>query len=141
MEKLKDKSPSQEIEKIEKIAQENFSRWNKSLLTKDPAKVAELYAKGATFLPTVSGEFKNGPSGAKTYFSHFLEKNPSGKIIQEKIQNLGSGCYLHCGMYNFEIGPDDQRQIVEARFTFLWQQDEKGEWKIAHHHSSIKPKE
>jgi hypothetical protein len=28
---------------------------------------------------------------------------------------------------------------VEARFTFVYSRDEEGEWKIVHHHSSLKP--
>ncbi len=128
-----------EKESAKDIAQINFSRWNETLLTKDPAKVAELYAEKATFLPTVSGEFKKGKNGAEEYFKHFLEKNPAGEIIADEIQTINSGCYLHSGMYNFEVGPDDNRQIVEARFSFVWEKNQQGQWKIIHHHSSIKP--
>jgi len=46
----------------------------------------------------------------------------------------------HCGMYNFEVGSEDSRTIVEARFTYIWQKDERGDWKILHHHSSLLPK-
>jgi len=42
-------------------------------------------------------------------------------------------------MYNFEVDSADGRQIVEARFTFIWKKNEPGEWKIIHHHSSVKP--
>ncbi len=126
---------------IKKIADENFSRWNNALLTRNPAEIVKLYAEDATFLPTVSSEFKKGQSGAETYFKHFLGKNPIGKIIQDEIQDLGLDCYLHSGMYNFEIDSDDNKQIVEARFSFVWKWDQQGGWRIIHHHSSIKPKE
>lgn len=125
---------------IEVIADENFKKWNDALQTKDPKKAVELYAENATFLPTVSEEFKKGQSGVEEYFKHFLEKNPAGEIIQEEAQILGDDCYLHSGMYNFEIGPDDNRQVIEARFSFVWKRDDQGEWKIVHHHSSVKPK-
>jgi len=129
-----------EAERLEKTAEENFDRWNGALLTKDPAKVAELYAEDSTFLPTVSGEFKKGQPGAEEYFKHFLEKDPTGEIKEEEVQELGPDCYLHSGLYDFEIGPEEERQIVEARFTFVWQKNQAGEWEIAHHHSSVKPK-
>ena len=64
----------------------------------------------------------------------------STEIIQEEVQTLGTDCYLHSGMYNFEVGPGDDRQVVEARFSFVWKKDDQGEWKIVHHHSSVKPK-
>ncbi len=126
-------------EEIKKIAEINFSHWNEALSTGDPAKVAEFYAENATFLPTVSGEFERGPAGAQNYFEHFLKKRPSGEIVQEEIQVLGPDCYLHSGMYNFEVGPDNHRQNVKARFTFVWRQDPQGEWRIIHHHSSVRP--
>jgi len=122
------------------IAQKNFSVWNDALKTKKPEIVAALYAKDATFLPTVSGKFKKGQVGAEKYFEHFLEKNPAGKIIEEEVQTLGRDCYVHSGMYNFEVGPEDNRETVEARFSFVWMQNDQGEWKILHHHSSLKPK-
>ncbi|MFH2136479.1 MAG: SgcJ/EcaC family oxidoreductase [Patescibacteria group bacterium] len=126
---------------LEGIAKQNFKTWSESLTTKDPKAVAELYTSDATFLPTVSGEFKKGQEGAKEYFHHFLEKDPRGEVTEEEVQSLGENCYLHSGMYNFEVNSSEGgRQIVEARFSFVWRKNEKGEWKILHHHSSVKPK-
>jgi len=125
----------------QEIAKQNFTSWNDALKTGDLKKVAALYSNDATFLPTVSGEFKKGQIGAEKYFKLFLKKNPSGEIIQEKIQFLATGCYLHTGMYNFEVGPEDGRQVVEARFSFVWKRNAQTRWEIIHHHSSIRPEE
>ncbi len=142
MENYENTAPRREnLKSPEEIAKENFNKWNDALLTKDAKKVAMLYSADCTFLPTLSDEFKEGQHGAEKYFKHFLEKVPSGEIVQEKIQPLGENCYLHSGMYNFTVGPDQDRKTVEARFTFAWQKDEQSEWKIVHHHSSLKPKE
>ena len=127
------------MEKIKEIARSNFLIWNQALKTGDQKKVAELQAEGATFLPTVSGEFKKGRSGAEEYFKHFLEKNPTGEIVDDEVQILGSDIYLHSGMYNFELGPDDKRDIVKARFSYVVKLKEDGSFEILHHHSSIKP--
>ena len=111
------------------------------MLSDDPKKVAELYEENATFLPTMSSEFEIGQSGAEKYFKHFLEKHPVGKIIADEFQTLSPESYLHSGLYDFEV--DDGkggRETVPARFSFAWAQNEKGEWKILHHHSSVKPK-
>ena len=121
------------------IAGENFAAWNKALLSRDAERVASLYAEDATFLPTMSDKFKMGKDGARGYFLHFLEKNPSGSIVEEAIQSLAANCYLHSGMYNFEIGPVRNRQTIEARFTFVWRKSDQGDWQILHHHSSLKP--
>jgi len=123
-----------------KVVNENFKRWNDALLSKDPKKVAELYTLEATFLPTMSPKFMYGKDDAEGYFEHFLKKNPSGKVLNSKIQVLSSHSYLHSGLYNFAVDEGTDRKIVEARFTFLWIKDQTGVWKIAHHHSSVKPK-
>lgn len=121
------------------IVSTNFYKWTEALLTRDPKKVAELYADDATFLPTVSPDFKKGAAEAEEYFEHFLAKNPEGKVVNEEVQAVGPGCYIHSGMYDFELGPDGERQTVAARFTFVWRKESGGEWKIIHHHSSVKP--
>lgn len=121
---MTENSSRKQVKTMQEIARENFSLWNDALQTKDPKEVAKLYSKDNTLLPTVSGEFKKGQAGAEEYFKHFLEKNPTGEVVEDEVQALGTGCYLHSGMYNFEVGPDDNRQVVEARFTFAWEQND-----------------
>lgn len=128
-------------ENKETVARDNFNNWNSALLSKDPHKVAEIYTEDNTFLPTMSPEFKKGKTGAKEYFHHFLESNPTGKIIQDHVQILGQDSYLHSGMYNFEVGHGNERKEVPARFTYVWKMNPvTGAWQIVHHHSSVKPK-
>lgn len=127
------------IQDIKKIATQNFQSWNNALLSKDPKKVTQLYTESCTFLPTLSPEFKKGLVGTEEYFQHFMLKNPAGKIISEEVQEIAENAYLHSGMYDFTVGPEDKREIVRARFTYLWQLDQDNNWKIAHHHSSVKP--
>jgi uncharacterized protein (TIGR02246 family) len=122
------------------IAQLNSQRWQDAL-GEDAKTIARLYGPESTFLPTVSPDFKKGPGEAAEYFTHFLEKNPSCKIIEEQVRPLGENSYLHYGKYDFEIGPSEQRQMVEAEFSFVWEKNEDNQWEIIHHHSSIKPSE
>ena len=121
------------------IAQENFALWNQALQTRDPKKVAELYEDENTFLPTLSADFKKGLQGAEEYFHHFLEKNPFGTVVEEEVQEINNNAYIHSGLYNFDVGPENNRTVAEARFTFVWRRKIGGKWKIAHHHSSLKP--
>lgn len=56
---LKEKNMSKDFNHdLEAVA--NMDNWLQILGTKDPKKVASLYAKDSTFLPTVSGDFKRG---------------------------------------------------------------------------------
>lgn len=125
---------------MEQTVKENFKKWNDALQTKEPKEVAKLYSLYATFLPTLLGEFLfgNGEDGSEKYFHHFLLKAPFGKIIEEKVQVISPEVYLHSGHYDFEVGPEDKREVAHARFTYIWQKI-KGDWKIIHHHSSLVP--
>jgi uncharacterized protein (TIGR02246 family) len=71
--------PPESTETMQEIASRNFGMWNSALQTGNPKEVAALYIADATFLPTVSGEFKKGQYSAEEYFKHFLEKNPNEK--------------------------------------------------------------
>jgi uncharacterized protein (TIGR02246 family) len=127
------------IDEARTIANNNFARWNNALIEKDAVLFANLYTEDNTFLPTLSGEFTRGIAGAKAYGQHFLEKNPVGTVVVDEVQMLSDTCYLHSGMYNFEVGAKDARTVVEARFSYVWVLINDGEWKILHHHSSIRP--
>ncbi len=125
---------------IEKIALSNFVKWNQALQTNQAKEVAKLYSADATFLPTLNGTFKHGSEEAEEYFEHFLQKSPVGEIIEESVQKLSENSFLHSGHYNFKLGPENNRTIAQARFSFVWQKNEVGEWEIIHHHSSVLPK-
>ncbi|MEK7069120.1 MAG: SgcJ/EcaC family oxidoreductase [Patescibacteria group bacterium] len=126
-------------ENIERIAKSNFEAWNSALQTKDPEAVVALYSENLIFLPTLSSKFIKSKDEAIEYFEHFLKKNPVAEIIDEAVQLFGHEGYAHSGKYNFTIGQDDTKQIVEARFTFIWKQDGEGRWEIVNHHSSLSP--
>jgi len=124
---------------FEQLAREHFARWNDLLKTKDPAQVAALYADDASFLPTLSEKFGHGKPGAVEYFEHFLQKDPIGTIIDEAVHVLSEHSFAHSGLYDFEVGPADDRSVAHARFTYIWRKNEAGEWQIIHHHSSLQP--
>ncbi len=140
----KEKTMSEKTNKQElyDLARKNMILWLNSLQSRDPKKVAKMYADEASFLPTVSGDFKHGCDGAEDYFKHFLAKNPTGKVVEEEVNFISPDCYLHVGMYDFTLDSSPGRSCVHARFDYLWKKDKKsGEWKIIHHHSSLRPKE
>ncbi len=123
---------------VEEIAKINFNKWLRTLATKNSVYVAELYHDEASFHPTQHGKLQKGQSGAEEYFVHFLEKNPVGKLVESHVQILTNWLYLHSGLYDFTIASDEKKEVVEARFTFVWIL-KNGDWKILHHHSSVKP--
>lgn len=59
-----------------------FELWNQALQTGNPDAVAMRYADGAVLLPTKSDIPRSDYAGIRDYFVHFLEKKPSGKILE-----------------------------------------------------------
>ncbi len=128
------KSNNQEIKEV---ARKNFEKWNEALQTKDPQKVAECYLPQGELFGTVSGKIRQGREEIAGYFEHFLESDPSGKILESNIEVVSEETYLETGIYQFTLTKNGEQSVVRARFTYVWQKDDEGEWKILHHHSGV----
>jgi len=131
-------SDSMTSSQLSSLAQKNFAAWNGALQTGKKEEVAALYTSPMSFLPTLSEYHIKTTQGALDYFADFLVKKPYGKITDEEVTAAGSSSYLHSGLYTFEVGDAGARSKVDARFSYLWKKV-GDQWKIAHHHSSLKP--
>ena len=85
------------------IALKNFDAWNEALISQDSARISVLYATDLSFLPTMSDQFVVSTRSEDKYFLHFVEQQPAGIIVEDKVQPLGTDAYLHTGLYNFII--------------------------------------
>lgn len=111
-----------------------FDRWNSSLQTGDPAKVATNYAPHAVLLPTLSNQVRHTDAQRQDYFEHFLAKQPIGHIDHRTIF-IGCQSAIDTGTYTFTFA--DQSQVAARyTFTYVWQD---GHWLISSHHSSAMP--
>jgi uncharacterized protein (TIGR02246 family) len=111
-----------------------FDRWNASLKTGDPEKVADNYADDAILLPTVSNKPRLTRAERVDYFKKFLKKEPVG-AIDSRVIKIGCNSVVDAGLYTFTLHGHDQ---VHARYTFTYEFKD-GKWVIAHHHSSAMP--
>ena len=120
--------------------QANFEKWNGALQTKDAKAVARMYSESdLSFLPTVSPKHISKLGCTQEYFENFVMKDPFGTITDDSVQVYENGdAYLHSGLYTFDLGEGGTRAPTEARFSYMWRK-ENGEWKITHHHSSVRP--
>lgn len=114
-----------------------FSLWNNALATGDSRLVASRYATktGTVLLPTVSDTPRTDFDSIKDYFDAFLLKQPQGEIIDGHIR-IGQGWAQDAGIYEFTMRSSGDK--VRARYTYTYVQED-GQWKIAHHHSSVMP--
>ena len=112
-----------------------FHLWNDALATLDPEAVVARYAKKSILLPTVSNIPRTDYDGIKSYFVDFLQKKPQGVILESNVIQ-GQDYVMDAGIYEFTFGATGDK--VKARYTYVYT-FEDGEWKIAHHHSSVMP--
>jgi len=112
-----------------------FSLWNNALATLDSSKVADRYSKNAVLLPTVSDVPRTDYALIKDYFDNFLLKKPQGEILESNVI-VGTNWAQDAGIYEFTMGATGDK--VKGRYSFVYVYED-GEWKIAHHHSSVMP--
>jgi len=112
-----------------------FSLWNNALASLDSKQVANRYSKKAVLLPTVSDIPRTNYDLIKDYFDSFLLKKPQGEILESNVI-VGTNWAQDAGIYEFTMGIDGSR--VKGRYSFVYVYED-GQWKIAHHHSSVMP--
>lgn len=116
-----------------KVAQ-LFDRWNNSLRTGDPQKVAANYVHDAVLLPTLSSQVRYTQKEREDYFRDFLKKKPVGHIDSRTIRT-GCNKAIDTGTYTFTFYDGS---TADARYTFTYVWDGK-DWLISSHHSSAVP--
>ena len=112
-----------------------FDRWNQSLQTGDPRKVAANYADRSILLATVSNKPRLTVAEREDYFQHFLQDRPSGKIDFRRIE-IGCNSAVDAGLYTFTFARTGA--VVKARYTYTYRWD-GSQWLITSHHSSAMP--
>ena len=118
-----------------------FDQWNAALQTGDPKKVADLYAKDAVLLPTVSNQVRTDRAGIVDYFEHFLQNEPKGTKIESVVNVLDRDTVIDTGVYEFALTDHDtgEKSTVKARYTYAYEKQPNGKWLIVNHHSSKMP--
>ena len=117
-----------------------FDKWNETLQTGDPAKVALLYdAKEGILVPTISPLVRHNHTEIADYFIIFLARHPFGTITESNIRVYGD-IAINSGLYTFELDGQEEgsRVEVDARFTYVYKK-EGDDWLILEHHSSVLP--
>ena len=111
-----------------------FERWNASLRTGDPKKVAANYAPGSVLLPTVSNRARFTTAEKEEYFAHFLVRRPEGSI-DDRVIDVDCNSATDAGLYTFRFSDGT---MVKARYSFSYRKI-GSQWLITSHHSSGMP--
>ncbi|WP_174292752.1 SgcJ/EcaC family oxidoreductase [Sphingomonas bacterium] len=114
-----------------------FDDWNGALQTRDPDRVAALYADDAILLPTLSNQVRRDRTAIVNYFVGFLKKQPRGVLTQSNVRVFGE-IAINSGLYVFTLTDGGVASEAPCRFTFVYRREGDG-WKIIEHHSSQMP--
>jgi uncharacterized protein (TIGR02246 family) len=118
-----------------------FDQWNAALQTGDARKVADLYAKDAVLLPTVSNNVRTDRAEIVDYFEHFLQNKPVGTKVESVVNVLDRNSAIDTGVYEFALTDHETgaKSTVRARYTYAYEKQPNGTWLIVNHHSSKMP--
>ncbi len=108
--------------------------WTEAFNTREPARVAALYAEDASLHGTSQARLRVGMAEIRTYFRGAA----SVEVGERHFVRLSGTSLLSVGHYRFLKVQDGGEIVAPARFTFIFQRRE-GSWKIVHHHSSAEP--
>ena len=112
--------------------------WLRTVCTRNPAAVANLYARDGILVGTVAQRIKQTPAEIQTYFDTFLAKEGICGNVTSQMSQEYPGWAIDTGTYTFSWTENGNVVEVPARYTFVWRKTPQG-WKIANHHSSALP--
>ena len=90
-------------------------------------------------VPSPYGAHGWGREGVRGYFEHFMQKNPTGTVIEDKGKGFHECFYYRAGKYDFATNVNGVDGLTHARYDYIWV-NIGGKWFIQHHHSSELPK-
>jgi uncharacterized protein (TIGR02246 family) len=108
--------------------------WAEAFNTREPARVAALYAEDAFLHGTSQARLRVGMAEIRAYFRGAA----TVEFGERHFVRLSDANLLSVGHYRFSRTQDGREIVTPARFTFIFQRRE-GSWKVLHHHSSAEP--
>ena len=116
-----------------------FDLFNQAWATKNPDRVAALFAPDAVLLATVSNRPRTTPAAVRDYFVSFLKNSPVGRIDTSTIR-LGCNTASRVGTWTVALTDPKTggKTDVKARYSFIYKY-QGGRWWIDHLHSSKMP--
>ncbi|MEM9242538.1 MAG: nuclear transport factor 2 family protein [Pseudomonadota bacterium] len=123
-----------------------YEKWLLAVSTAkgNPDSVVALYDADAIVLPTLSGKIhyndKHCENNLEKYFRRLTSIDGLTAITSELHIKVIGDIAIANGLYNFNYkDEDDADQVIPARFTFVYQKNQNGQWLIINHHSSTLP--
>ena len=114
-------------------------RWSEAFNSGDVEQIVRMYTDDALLLGTLSPGMTSKPDDLRAYFKGAATAKLQVKLGDHSAVVLAEGVVAIAGFYDFSRPVADGQPVVPARFSFVMVMKD-GIWKIAHHHSSVRPK-
>ena len=115
-------------------------RWSEAFNSGDVEQIVRMYTNDALILGTLSPGMTSKPDDLRAYFKAAAAAKLQVKLGDHSAVALAEDAVAIAGFYDFSRpAVDGQPVVVPARFSFVMVKKD-GIWKIAHHHSSVRPK-
>lgn len=116
-----------------------IARWIAAFNAGDVARTVATYAPDALVLGTFSPGLASTPAELRAYFTAAAATQPHATMRDYAAIVVSDAAVIFSGFYDFSQLRNGAPVVVPARFSFLAVKRD-GEWLIAHHHSSARPK-
>ena len=112
------------------------AEWITTFNTRDPERIAALYAPDGILWGTVSKTIRTTPEEILEYFQESSAKRPKLRmVLGEHHVRLYGDIATSSGYYTSRNPVDGEEVVTPLRFSFTYRR-EGGRWVIVNHHSS-----
>jgi uncharacterized protein (TIGR02246 family) len=121
-----------------KEASELFAQWKAAYDANDNVAVAELYAPDAILLGTRSSTLTVGREAITKYFTIVVGTGNKVEFVEHQLMVINQTTVVAVGFNNFLRNREGKLVPEPARFMMVLVK-QGNDWRIAHHHSSLRP--
>ena len=112
------------------------AEWITTFNTRDPERIAALYAPDGILWGTVSKTIRTTPEEILEYFQESAAKRPKLRmVLGEHHVRLFGDIATNSGYYTSRNPVDGQEVVTPLRFSFTYRREGR-RWVIVNHHSS-----
>ncbi|WP_193763238.1 nuclear transport factor 2 family protein [Methylorubrum sp. Q1] len=118
-------------------AHKTLEQWIAAVEKLSVDDTTRLYTENALLVPTLEDGVPNTPATRRAYFEKFLSQDSLSCKIDLQVDHASGkdDAVLIGGLYTFEIIKNRKKEIIPARFLFVFEEFD-GQWLITGHHSS-----
>jgi len=115
-------------------------RWSEAFNSGDVEQIVRMYTNDALVLGTLSPGMTSTPDDLRAYFKAAAAAKLQVKLGDHSAVAVADDAVAIAGFYDFSRpAADGQPVVIPARFSFVMVKKDDL-WKVAHHHSSVRPK-